>query len=63
MNTDTGEIKEFAKLEDIPKDGKWVEWKLYETVECKGCTFKVEKINVAENTILLKGIAKTKVRI
>jgi len=62
MDTDTGEMKEFARLEDIPKDEKWVVWDLYEIVKCKDCTFKVEKINIAENTITLKGSAGTKIK-
>ena len=59
MNTDTGEIRDFKSGELIPKG--WVEWNLHERVEVKGCHFEVKAINIAENTITLKGVGKTKV--
>jgi hypothetical protein len=52
MNTDTGELKEFANGE-IP-EGNWVEWKLHEIVNCKGCMFEVVGIKIAEQTIKLR---------
>lgn len=58
MNPDTGEIKAFADG-FIPLG--WREWILEEIVEVKGCTFRVIGINIAENTIKLKGVSGTKV--
>ena len=60
MNQDTGEIREFGINDLIPE--KWVEWKLEEVVELKGCKFRVIQISVAEQTITLKGIGKGNVR-
>jgi len=60
MNTDTGEIREFA--DGIIPEGNWVEWNLHETVEVKGCKFIVKAINIAENTITLKGLGNTVIK-
>ena len=59
MNPDTGEMRMFEKGELIPKG--WVEWNLHEIVEIKGCKFEVIGINIAENTIKLKGVSGTKI--
>ena len=64
MNPDTGEIKDFKGLGELlkAKEEGWIEWSLNEKVEIKGCSFIVKTINIAENTITLKGVGKTKVK-
>lgn len=56
MNTNTGEIRNFKSLVDIPKG--WVDWSVDELVTVKNCAFRVIEINVNEQTILLKAISK-----
>lgn len=60
MNPDTGEIKEF-KLGDLIPEG-WIEWKLEDIVEVKGCKFRVIRINCAKNIIELKGVGNTQIK-
>lgn len=54
MNSDTGEIRNFANDQIIPKG--WIHWSVDEIVEVKGCMFRVKRIDASENIIELKGI-------
>jgi hypothetical protein len=56
MNPDTGEIKEFKSLKDVPKG--WVDWNVDETVTVKNCAFRVKEVNIKEQTITLKAISR-----
>lgn len=60
MNPDTGEIKNFKSLVDIPKG--WVNWNVDELLSIKNCAFRVKEININNQTILLKAISKKMTR-
>ncbi len=59
MNPDTGEIKNFEpnEFKEAIRKG-WINWSVDELVTVKNCAFRVEKINIKEQTITLKAISK-----
>ena len=56
MNPDTGEIKEFTELADVPKG--WVEWKKGQVVRIKNCWFEITAIIPDLDSIILTGISE-----
>lgn len=56
MNPDTGIMKTYKTLEDIPKG--WVNWNIHELVTIKNCAFRVQEVNIENQTITLKAISK-----
>lgn len=56
MNPNTGEIKTFETLKDVPKG--WINWNVHELVTVKNCAFRVQEVNIEDQTITLKAISK-----
>jgi hypothetical protein len=53
MNSDTGAFKEFAGDDDIKPP--WTEWSVDELIEIKGGLFQVVNIDVANDSVTLRG--------
>lgn len=57
MNTDTGRFGNFDKDEKLKPP--WVEWSVDELLEIKGGLFQVVSIDVANDTVTLRGRNKS----
>lgn len=58
MNTETGQIREFAPNEAPDPKEHWVELKVGEIVSLNGCYFRIHRINPAANQVILVGVER-----